>query len=73
MWGRLTGLVFLVPAAAFFARGWVTRYLRPRLLVQGSLLVFQVSRALRFRGVALSFRVGFLFEALLCQCIVVSS
>ena len=42
MWGRLTGVAFLVPAAIFFARGWVTPYLRPRLLVQGGLLVFQV-------------------------------
>lgn len=42
MWGRLTGVAFLVPAAIFYARGWVTPYLRPRLLVQGGLLVFQV-------------------------------
>ena len=41
MWGRAIGLWFLLPAAAFWARGYLTKHLKTRVLVLGSLLLGQ--------------------------------
>ncbi|XP_780720.2 cytochrome c oxidase assembly protein COX15 homolog [Strongylocentrotus purpuratus] len=41
MWGRAIGLAFFIPAAIFWKKGWISKSLKPRLGIYGSLLVFQ--------------------------------
>ncbi|KAK3094382.1 hypothetical protein FSP39_001024 [Pinctada imbricata] len=41
MWGRMVGMVFLVPAGFFLYKGWISKALKPRLLVLTGLLGFQ--------------------------------
>ncbi|XP_022097716.1 cytochrome c oxidase assembly protein COX15 homolog isoform X2 [Acanthaster planci] len=41
MWGRAIGLVFLFPAVYFWKKGWFTKAMKPRVLIYGSLLLFQ--------------------------------
>ena len=41
IWGRMVGLVFVVPLAAFWAKGWIRPQYRPVLLGLGSLIGFQ--------------------------------
>lgn len=43
MWGRATGLLFFLPPVYFWAKGWVGRALKPRLVVYAGLVLFQVS------------------------------
>lgn len=42
MWGRAIGLVFAVPAAYFWGKGWVGKSLKPRLVLYTGLILFQV-------------------------------
>jgi cytochrome c oxidase assembly protein subunit 15 len=42
MWGRTIGLVFAIPAVYFLRKGWISKAMKPRLAIYGSLLVFQV-------------------------------
>ena len=42
MWGRTTGMVFLLPALYFLRKGWVSKALKPRLAAFAALLGFQV-------------------------------
>lgn len=42
MWGRLTGVVFLLPAAYFLKKGWISKALKPRMVAFAALLGFQV-------------------------------
>ncbi|GFR86766.1 cytochrome c oxidase assembly protein COX15-like protein [Elysia marginata] len=41
MWGRTTGMVFLLPAFYFLRKGWVSKALKPRLAIFAGLLGFQ--------------------------------
>ncbi|RUS76320.1 hypothetical protein EGW08_015908 [Elysia chlorotica] len=41
MWGRTTGMVFLLPALYFLRKGWVSKALKPRLAAFAGLLGFQ--------------------------------
>ena len=41
MWGRLTGVVFLLPAAYFLKKGWISKALKPRMVAFAALLGFQ--------------------------------
>lgn len=41
MWGRAIGLVFAVPAAYFWGKGWVGKSLKPRLVLYTGLILFQ--------------------------------
>ncbi|XP_064630260.1 heme A synthase COX15-like [Lineus longissimus] len=41
MWGRTIGLMFAIPAVYFLKKGWISKALKPRLAIYGSLLVFQ--------------------------------
>eukprot|EP00794_Sanderia_malayensis_P005613 gene5613-6304_t len=41
MWGRTIGLAFLLPAAYFWKKGWISKALKPRLVIFGSLLLGQ--------------------------------
>ena len=41
MWGRTTGMVFLLPALYFLKKGWISKALKPRLAVFTGLLGFQ--------------------------------
>lgn len=41
MWGRAIGIVYLLPAAYFWRKGWITKAMKPRIIIYGSLLVFQ--------------------------------
>ena len=43
MWGRGVGLVFALPAIAFWAKGWLGPGMKPRVLLLGALIGFQVS------------------------------
>lgn len=43
MWGRLIGLAFALPAAYFLKKGWITKPMKPRLGIYGSLILFQVN------------------------------
>ena len=42
MWGRTTGLAILLPAAFFWARGWLAPGLRKRVGAYAVLVVLQV-------------------------------
>ena len=42
MWGRTIGLAFIFPAAYFWKKGWLSKGMKPRVLIYGSLLLFQV-------------------------------
>ena len=42
MWGRSVGLVCILPGIVFYARGMITRRMKPRLAVYMILVVFQV-------------------------------
>ena len=44
MWGRSIGLVFALPAVYFLRKGYVSKAMKPRLAIYGTLLVGQVSR-----------------------------
>lgn len=46
MWGRLTGMVFLLPAAYFWRKGWLSAGMKPHVLLLSGLLGFQVSSCL---------------------------
>ncbi|XP_033633593.1 cytochrome c oxidase assembly protein COX15 homolog [Asterias rubens] len=41
MWGRTIGLAFIFPAAYFWKKGWLSKGMKPRVLIYGSLLLFQ--------------------------------
>ncbi|WAR21050.1 COX15-like protein, partial [Mya arenaria] len=41
MWGRGVGLVYALPAIYFWKKGWLTRAMKPRVLVFGALIGFQ--------------------------------
>lgn len=42
MWGRFTGVVFLLPCIYFWAKGRFNRPMKTRMLIAGSLLMAQV-------------------------------
>ena len=42
LWGRATGTVFLLPAAFFLYKGWISRAMKPRLALYTALIGFQV-------------------------------
>ena len=42
LWGRATGTVFLLPAAFFLYKGWISRAMKPRLAIYTALIGFQV-------------------------------
>ena len=48
MWGRATGLLFFLPPVYFWAKGWVGRALKPRLVIYAGLVLFQVSLWMRW-------------------------
>lgn len=41
MWGRSIGLAFALPAAYFWKKGYLAKAMKPRVLIYGSLLLFQ--------------------------------
>lgn len=41
MWGRLVGVAFALPAGYFWIRGRMPKQMKPRVLIYGSLLLFQ--------------------------------
>ncbi|XP_065834102.1 heme A synthase COX15-like [Oscarella lobularis] len=41
MWGRCVGIVFALPATYFWLRGKIPRWLKPRIIIYGGLLLFQ--------------------------------
>ncbi|CAH1783928.1 unnamed protein product [Owenia fusiformis] len=41
MWGRTIGLVFALPAIYFLRKGWISKAMKPRLAVYGTLLLCQ--------------------------------
>lgn len=43
LWGRATGTVFLLPAAFFLYKGWITKAMKPRLAIYTALIGFQVN------------------------------
>ena len=43
MWGRSIALVFFVPMVYFLKKGYISKSLKPRLVLYGAFLVFQVS------------------------------
>uniref|UniRef100_A0A8C4LW25 Cytochrome c oxidase assembly homolog COX15 n=1 Tax=Equus asinus TaxID=9793 RepID=A0A8C4LW25_EQUAS len=42
MWGRLVGLVYILPAAYFWRKGWLSRAMKGRVLALCGLVCFQV-------------------------------
>ena len=42
MWGRTIGLAFFLPAIYFWRKGWISKALKPRILIYGALLGGQV-------------------------------
>lgn len=49
MWGRVVGLAYILPAAYFWRRGWLSRPLKGCVLALCGLVCFQV-RALQPQG-----------------------
>lgn len=43
MWGRAVGLAYILPAAYFWRKGWLSRPLQGRVLALCGLVCFQVS------------------------------
>lgn len=43
MWGRGIGLFYALPAAYFWKKGWITKAFKPRILIYGALIGFQVN------------------------------
>ncbi|XP_071946757.1 heme A synthase COX15-like isoform X1 [Antedon mediterranea] len=41
MWGRTIGIAYILPAIYFWRKGWISKALKPKILLFGSLLVFQ--------------------------------
>ncbi|XP_074640951.1 heme A synthase COX15-like [Tubulanus polymorphus] len=41
MWGRTIGLAYAIPAVIFWKLGWLTKKMKPRVLIYGGLLGFQ--------------------------------
>lgn len=41
LWGRATGMVFLLPATFFLYKGWITKAMKPRLALYTALIGFQ--------------------------------
>uniref|UniRef100_A0A8C8WXD3 Cytochrome c oxidase assembly homolog COX15 n=1 Tax=Panthera leo TaxID=9689 RepID=A0A8C8WXD3_PANLE len=44
MWGRLVGLTYILPAAYFWRKGWLSRGMKGRVLALCGLVCFQVSQ-----------------------------
>lgn len=42
MWGRAIGIVYFLPAAMFWYRGYFTAPIKKRVVAAGGLLLFQV-------------------------------
>lgn len=42
MWGRLIGVSFFLPAIFFWSKGWLSKSMKPRVLIYGALLGGQV-------------------------------
>ena len=42
LWGRATGMVFLLPALYFLKKGWISKAMKPRMGIFAGLLAFQV-------------------------------
>lgn len=42
MWGRTVGVIFLLPCAYFWAKGYFSAPMKKRMLIAGSLLISQV-------------------------------
>lgn len=53
MWGRVVGLAYILPAAYFWRRGWLSRPLKGCVLALCGLVCFQV-RALQPQGLVTS-------------------
>lgn len=64
MWGRLVGLAYILPAAYFWKKGWLTRGLKGRVLALCGLVCFQVrfTQVWESRNVLRSFLVGIVFS-----------
>jgi len=45
MSGRAIAVLFGLPALYFLRKGWITKPMKPRLLIYGGLLAFQVTGA----------------------------
>ncbi|XP_070540473.1 heme A synthase COX15-like [Ptychodera flava] len=41
MWGRAIGLVFALPAVYLWRKGWFSKAMKPRVIIYGSLILFQ--------------------------------
>ncbi|PVD39440.1 hypothetical protein C0Q70_02071 [Pomacea canaliculata] len=41
MWGRATGIAFILPAVYFWRKGWISKAMKPRLIIYAALLGFQ--------------------------------
>ena len=50
MWGRGVGLAYILPAAYFWRKGWLSRPMKGRVLALCGLVCFQVSELSRRRG-----------------------
>ena len=46
MSGRTIGLVYALPAAFFWYKGWIVKAMKKRVIGMGGLLLFQVSPGL---------------------------
>lgn len=42
LWGRATGMVFLLPAGFFLYKGWISQAMKPRLGIYAALIGAQV-------------------------------
>jgi len=43
MSGRAIAVLFVLPAAYFLRKGWITKPMKPRLVIYAGLLAFQVT------------------------------
>ena len=71
MWGRLVGLAYILPAAYFWKKGWLTCGLKGRVLALCGLVCFQVrfTRVWESRNVLRSFLVGIVFSKVIFETV----
>lgn len=64
MWGRLVGLAYILPAAYFWRKGWLSRGMKGRVLALCGLVCFQVRfiQVWETRDASRSFLVGIVFK-----------
>lgn len=71
MWGRLVGLAYILPAAYFWRKGWLTHGMKGRVLALCGLVCFQVrfTQVWETRDVLRSLQGGIVFNEVIFETV----